>query len=150
MDGGKIATETFPVEARDHSEVRCLRQIQRITDRYDRSRQFKFLGFTNWQGRRRLIHFQNCCPAADVCHELARRILLTAEFDCEIAGFAPDRVRRVKCSRRVNEKSGATNLAVLIYAVNLNHRFGGLLEKFSNLMADRRGGLLLGKKQARA
>src|SRR5437762_2689923 len=99
MDGGKIATETFPVEARDHSEVRCLRQIQRITDRYDRSRQFKFLGFTNWQGRRRLIHFQNCCPAADVCHELARRILLTAEFDCEIAGFAPDRVRRVKCSR---------------------------------------------------
>src|SRR5437762_2689924 len=62
MDGGKIATETFPVEARDHSEVRCLRQIQRITDRYDRSRQFKFLGFTNWQGRRRLIHFQNCCP----------------------------------------------------------------------------------------
>jgi hypothetical protein len=81
---------------------------------------------------------------------LARRIFLTAEFDCEIAGFSPDRVRRVKCSRRIDKKSGATNLAVLIYAVNLNHGFGGPLEKLSDLVADRRGGLLLGKQQARA
>src|SRR5215216_3371113 len=150
MDGGKIATETFPVEACDHSEVRCFRQIQRITDRYDRARQFQFLGFTNWQGRRRLVHFQNGSPAADVCYELARWIFLTPEFDCEITGFASDRVCRVKCSRRINKKSGATNLAVLVYAVNLNHRSGGLLEKLPDLMADRCGGLVLGKKKARA
>ena len=82
---------------------------------------------------------------------MARRIFLTAEFDCEIAGFASDGVRSVKCPRRVDEKSGAANLAVLIYAVNLNHRFGGPLEKLSDLVADRRrGGLLLGEKQARA
>src|SRR6266481_3444487 len=150
MDGGKIATETFPVEPSNHAEVRCLRQIQRITDRYYRGRQFQFLGFTDRQRRGGLIHFQDGCPAADVRHELARRIFLTAEFDCEIASFAPDRVRRVKCSRRINKKSSAANLAVLIYAVNLNHRFGGLLEKLSDLVADRRGGLLLGEKQARA
>src|SRR6266516_1946812 len=66
------------------------------------------------------------------------------------AGVAPDCVCGVKCSRRIDKKSGAANLAVLIYAVNLNHRFGGLLEKLSDLVADRRGGLLLGEKQARA
>src|SRR5438094_6608581 len=142
MDGGKIATETFPVEARDHAEVRRFRQIQRISDRYDRGRQFQFLGFTNWQCRRRLVHFQDCSPAADVCHELARWIFLTAEFDREIAGFAPDRVCGVKCSGRIYKKSGAANLAVLIYAVNLNHTCGGVLEKLSDLVADPRGGLL--------
>src|SRR5882672_12918521 len=146
MDGGKIAAETFPVEPSNHAKVRRLRQIQRITDRYDRSRQFQFLGFTERQRRCGLIHFQDGGPAPDVRHELARRIFLTAEFDCEIAGFASDRVRRVKCSRWINKKSGAANLAVFIYAVNLNHRFGGLLEKLSDLVADRRGGLLLGKK----
>jgi hypothetical protein len=35
--------------------------------------------------------------------------------------------------------------------MNLNHRFGGSLEKLPDLVADRRrGGLLLGEKQARA
>jgi hypothetical protein len=34
--------------------------------------------------------------------------------------------------------------------MNLNNRFGGPLEKLPNLMADSRGGLLLGKKPARA
>jgi hypothetical protein len=35
--------------------------------------------------------------------------------------------------------------------VNLDHRFGGPLEKLSDLLADcRRGGLLLCEKQARA
>src|SRR5437899_11146590 len=111
MDRGKIATETFPVEACDHAEVRGLRQIQRITDRYDRGRQFQFLRFTNWQCRRRLVHFQDCSPAANVCHELARWIFLTAEFDCEIAGFAPDRVCGVKCSRRLDKNSAAANRA---------------------------------------
>jgi hypothetical protein len=81
---------------------------------------------------------------------LARRIFPTAEFDRKIAGFASDSVRRVKCSGRVNEKSGAANLAVLIHAMNLNHRFSGLSEKLANLVADRRGGLLLGEKEARA
>src|SRR5262249_54574019 len=150
MDRGKIAAEAFPIEARDHPEVRCLRQIERITDRYDRSRQFQFLRFTNWQGWRGLIYFQDGCPAADVCHELVRRIFLPVEFDCEIARFASNRVRRVKCSRRVNEKSGAANLAVLIHAMNLNNRFGGPLEKLSDLVTDRRGRLILGEKPARA
>jgi hypothetical protein len=82
---------------------------------------------------------------------LARCTFLTPEFDCEIAGFASDSVRRVKRPRRVNEKSGAANLAMLIYAVNFDDRFGGPLENLSDLMADRRGsGLLLGEKQARA
>src|SRR6267142_3563068 len=97
MDGGEIASETFPVEPSDHAEVRCLWQIQRITDRYDRGRHFQFLGFTNRQGRRGLVHFQDGCPAADVCYKLARRTFLAAEFDCEIAGFASDSVRSVKC-----------------------------------------------------
>jgi hypothetical protein len=34
--------------------------------------------------------------------------------------------------------------------VNLNHSLGGPLEKLSNLVADCRGRLLLGEKQARA
>jgi hypothetical protein len=40
---------------------------------------------------------------------------------------------------------------MLIHAMNFDHRFGGPLEKLSDLVADcRRGGLLLGEKQARA
>jgi hypothetical protein len=34
--------------------------------------------------------------------------------------------------------------------MNLNDRFRGPLEKLSDLVADRRGGLFLGEKQARA
>jgi hypothetical protein len=39
---------------------------------------------------------------------------------------------------------------MLIHAMNLNHRFSGPVEKLSDLVADRRGGLLLGEKQAGA
>ena len=82
---------------------------------------------------------------------MARRIFLAVELDCEIARFTADGVRSVKCPRRIDEKSGDANLAVLIYAVNLNHRFGGPLEKLPDLLADRcRGGLVLGEKETRA
>src|SRR5215467_7519169 len=148
MDGRKITAETFSVEPRDHPEVRCLGQIQRISDRYDRGCQFQFLRFTNRQRRRGLVYFQDGRPAANVCHELVRRIFLAVEFDGEIARFASDSVSGVKCSRRVNEKSGAANWAVFINAVNLDDRFGGTLENVSDLMADCRGGLLLRKEQA--
>src|SRR5215469_3817297 len=150
MDGGKISPQTFPVEPGDHSEVWCLRQIQRVADRYDRSREFQFVSFANGQPRRDLVHFQDGCPAANVCHELMRRISLAVEFDCEIARFASDCVCRVECSGRIDEETGAANFAVLVYAMNLNDRFGCPLEKLPDLLADRRGGLLLSEKPTRA
>ena len=49
----------------------------------------------------------------------------------------------------IDEKSGAANLAVFVYAVNLDDRFGGALENFSDLLAESLpGGLLLAEKQA--
>src|SRR6187397_2342054 len=149
MDGGEIPAETFPIEPGNPAQVRGLRQIKSITDRYDRRRHFKCVGFSNGESRCGLVHLQDGCPAADIRHELARRIFPTVEFDCEIASVASDSVRGVKRPCWVDEESGAANLAVLIDAMNLHNRFGGSLEKVADLMADRRrGGLVLREQQA--
>src|SRR3954447_19966851 len=149
MDRGEIPAETFPIESSNPAQVRGLRQIKRITDRYDGRRHFKFVGLSNGECRCGLVHLQDGCAAADICHQLARRIFPAAEFDCEIASVASDGVRSVKRPGRVDEKSGAANLAVLIHAMNLNYRFGGSLEKLPDLMADRcRRRLVLREQQA--
>src|SRR6266481_1064862 len=135
MDSGKIPAETFPIQTRDHPEVRCLGQIQWITDRHDGRCDLQFVRSTDRQGWCGLIYFQHGCPAADVCQKLTGRISLAAEFNCEITRFTSDRVCSVKGSRRVYEKSSTANLAVFIDAVNLDHRFRCPLENFSDLTA---------------
>jgi len=93
-----------------------------------------------------LVHLQNGCPAPNVRTSwragyffpwnstVKCRRPLRLCMPCK--GF-PSGQRKIQCR----------NLAVLIYAVNLNHRFGGC-SKALGPGADRRGGLLLGEKQA--
>jgi hypothetical protein len=81
---------------------------------------------------------------------LARWIFLTTKFNCEIARFSSNRICGVKRACGVDEKSGAANFAVFIDPVNLDDRFGCALKDFFNVMANRRGRLLLRKEQTSA
>ena len=58
VSGRKVAAEIFPIKSCDHSEIRCFRQIQWITNRDDRRCHSQLLGFSNRQRGRDCVCFQ--------------------------------------------------------------------------------------------
>ncbi len=71
------------------------------------------------------------------------RNLLAVEFYGKVIRVCSDRVRGIKRPRRIDEKTGAGNLSVLINRPNLDDRRSGPIEYFFNLAAKGAGRLLL-------
>src|SRR2546423_14137579 len=121
MFGGKISTETFAIEAGDHAEARCLRQVEWITNRNDRSSDFKLIRVAEWQCRTGQIHFQHCDPAPEISQQLTRWIFFSFELNRHVVGFAPHRISGVKRAGWIDEEARAGKLAVLIGRLDFDY-----------------------------
>src|ERR1700736_3900922 len=152
VSGWKISAKTFTIEAGNHAEARRLRQVERITNRNDRSSDFKLIGVADWQRRTGQIHFQHRDPAPEISQQLARRIFFALKLNSDVFGFATDRISGVKRAGRIDKETGAGKFAVLIGCLDLDYRFGSARKDIFDFAAKRSGGLrclLRGKRSRR-
>ena len=132
----KISAETFAIETGDRAKAWGLREIERISNRNDRSSNLELLRAGDRQRRAGQIHFQHGDAAADIGQQLPRGIFSSFELNRHVLGFATDRISSVKRAGWIDKEPSAGKFAVLIGRLDFDYRFGAVLENIFDFATD--------------